>query len=186
MNETILLERLRNGDTAALQEVMQLWQDQVYNTALGIVQDEGEAEEIAQDVFVQAYQSAGEFRGESKLSTWLYRITISKAITAERKKKTKKRFAIFQGWLGKPENESPPDFHHPGVLLEQKENAAMLFKALKRLPESQRIAFTLQKLEGLSSAEIGSIMNLTPAAVDSLLQRSRAGLRKLLEEYYQQ
>ncbi len=187
MNENILLERLRKGDTSALHEIMQLWQDQVYNTALGIVQNTEEAEEITQDVFVQVYRGIRAFRGESKFSTWLYRITVSKAITAERKKKTRKRFALFQGWLGKTEEEaeSVADFYHPGVQLEQKENAAILFRALKKLPEQQRIAFTLQKLEGLSSAEIGSIMNITPAAVDSLLQRGRAGLRKLLETYYQ-
>ena len=70
-------------------------------------------------------------------------------------------------------------------MAEQKENAAVLFKALRQLPEQQQSAFVLQKIEGLSQEEIATVLKTTVSAVESLLQRAKANLRKLLEDYYQ-
>ncbi len=78
-----------------------------------------------------------------------------------------------------------PDFHHPGVKLDNKEKAAVLFKAINQLPENQRIAFNLHKVEGLSYLEISEVMNTSVAAVESLLHRARLNLRKWLEKHYE-
>ena len=104
---------------AAFKTIVETWQNMVYNTALGIVQNAEDAEDIAQEVFVQVYQSISSFKGESKFSTWLYRITVTKSLDHERKKKRKKRFAFVRSIFGE-QNEvlvNPPDFHHPGVVL---------------------------------------------------------------------
>ena len=77
-----------------------------------------------------------------------------------------------------------PDFHHPGVVAEQKENASILFKAIKQLPEQQQAAFVLQKIEGLSQSEVAAVLKTTVSAVESLLTRAKANLRKILEQYY--
>jgi RNA polymerase sigma-70 factor (ECF subfamily) len=77
-----------------------------------------------------------------------------------------------------------PDFHHPGVKLDNKERSAVLFKAIAKLPENQKAAFTLHKLEGLSYREISEVLNTTVSAVESLMSRANANLRKNLEEYY--
>ena len=95
LDERILIEQLKHGDETAFKTIVEKWQDMVYNTALGIVQNAEDAEDISQEVFVQVYQSVHAFKGESKFSTWLYRITISKALDHEKKKKTKKRFAFI-------------------------------------------------------------------------------------------
>lgn len=188
MNEWNLIERLKKGDEAAFKEIVESSQGLVYNTALGIVQNPEDAEDVAQEVFVQLYESIKTFKGESKLSTWLYRITVSKAMDHLRKKKRKKRFAYVQSLFGVNEElvHDPPDFAHPGVSLDNKEKAKELFKAIDQLPAKQKIAFTLNRIEGLSYQEISEIMKLTVASVESLLHRARKNLRKNLETYYLQ
>ena len=188
LNEWNLIERLKKGEEAAFKEIVESAQGLVYNTALGIVQSPEDAEDVTQEVFVQLYESIKTFKGESKLSTWLYRITVSKAMDHLRKKKRKKRFAYVQSLFGANDQlvHDPPDFVHPGVSLDNKEKAKELFKAIDQLPAKQKIAFTLNRIEGLSYQEISEIMSLTVASVESLLHRARKNLRKNLETYYLQ
>jgi RNA polymerase sigma-70 factor (ECF subfamily) len=187
LDESILIERLKNKDNTAFKEIVDAWQAMVYNTVLGIIQNTEEAEDIAQDVFVQVYQSINDFKGQSKFSTWLYRIAVSKALDHLRRKKRKKRFAFVQslsGTNGEAINDAP-DFSHPGVTIENKETAGVLFKAIATLPQNQGVAFVLNKVEGLSYQQTGEIMKLSPSAVDSLLQRAKTNLRKYLKNYYE-
>lgn len=186
MNRPELIEQLQQGDETAFRKLVDEWQDMVYNTAAGIVQNAEDADDITQEVFIQVYQSVSSFKGESKFSTWLYRITVTKSLDHLKRKKTKKRFAIVQRLFGSNNEEylHPEDFNHPGVLLERKEKAATLFKALEQLPDNQRIVFTLHKLEGLKHQDIGDVMDLSVTAVESLIARAKANLRKILKEYY--
>ena len=186
MNQPKLVEQLQQGDGSAFSKLVEEWQDMVYNTAIGIVQNPEDADDITQEVFVQVFQSIHSFKGEAKFSTWLYRITLSKVLDHEKKKKRKKRFAFVQGLFGGREEEElhPVEFDHPGVLMENKERAAALFKALKQLPGNQRIAFTLHKLEGQSYQEIAEIMKTTLYAVESLIGRAKANLKKILNKHY--
>src|SRR6185295_1652431 len=168
--------------------IVETWQDIVFNTALGIVQNAEDAEDIAQEVFVQVYQSVNSFKGDSKFSTWVYRITVTKSLDHERRKKRKKRFAFVKSLFGE-ENQvtvHPPDFNHPGVVMDKKEDAATLFAAVNQLPENQRIAFTLHKVEGLSYQEVSEVMKTTVSSVESLMHRAKTNLRKTLENYYRE
>ena len=184
MNQAALLQRLREGDRSVFPEIVESTGSLVYNTALGIVQQEQDAEDITQEVFVTLYEKFSSFREEAKLSTWLYRITINKALDFEKKKKRKKNGGLLKKmFLG--EEDDLPDFDHPGVQLDKKENAKLLFHAIKKLPEQQRIAFTLQKLEGLGNQEIAVIMESTVNAVESLQNRARINLQALLKTYYE-
>lgn len=186
MSETELIELLKQKDRAAFKTIVETWQDMVYNTALGILQNSEDAEDVTQETFIQVFESVASFKGESKFSTWVYRITVSKAMDHIRKKKRKKRFAFIQSLYGKNEEViiDPPDFFHPGVSMENKENAAVLFKAVQQLPPNQKTAFVLNKLEGLPYVEIGEVMKITESAVDALLQRAKGNLKKILNEYY--
>ena len=94
MNQPELIVQLQQGDESAFKKLVDEWQDMVYNTALGIVQNADDADDITQEVFIQVYHSISSFKGESKFSTWLYRITLCKALDHEKKKKTKKTFWI--------------------------------------------------------------------------------------------
>lgn len=184
MNEIELIQQLRNGDEQAFKLLVETYQDMVFNTAIGIVQNAEDAEDVAQEVFIKVFHSIHSFKGESKLSTWMYRITLSSALDHVRSRKSKKRFAFLQRLFGngnEPLHEVP-DFYHPGVALDQKENAAKLFKAIDKLPESQKIAFTLHKLENLSYQEISEVMKTSVSAVESLMHRAKQNLRKMLEK----
>lgn len=183
VSEDILVERLKQGDQTAFKYIVDTYQNMVYNTCLSIVKSEEDAEDLAQEVFVQVYQSVHSFKGESKFSTWLYRIATTKSLDHERKKKRKKRFGFVKSIFGEDAQVeiNPPDFNHPGVVLDKKERAAILFKAVDKLPDNQRVAFVLSKVEGRSYQEISEIMGTTISAIESLLHRAKNNLRKILE-----
>lgn len=188
MNELELIQQLRAGDEQAFKSLVANYQDMVYNTALGVVQNSEDAEDVAQEVFIQVYRSIDQFKGDARLSTWIYRITTTKALDHIRSRRRKKRFAFITSLFG-PNDElvhEPVDFQHPGVALDRKEQAALLFRMIEQLPENQKVAFTLHKTEDLSYQEIAEVMNLSVSAVESLLFRARQNLRKLLEKHYQQ
>ena len=188
MTEWELIELLKQKDESAFKTIVTTWKDMVYNTALGIVQNAEDAEDIAQDVFVRVYESVHTFKGDAKLSTWIYRITVTQSLDHLRRKKRKKRFAFIESLFGKNDEliNDPPDFTHPGIVAEKKENAKKLFKAIAELPEKQNIAFVLNKVEGLSYQQISDIMEMTESAVDSLLHRAKMNLRKKLQKEYDQ
>lgn len=188
LDEKTLVDKLKQGDEAAFKTIVETWQNMVYNTAIGIVQNAEDAEDIAQDTFVQVYQSIHNFKGDSKFSTWLYRITVTKCLDHERRKKRKKRFAFVKSLFGDDSEVMfhPPDFNHPGVALDNKETAAELMKAVNQLPENQKVAFVLNKMEGLSYQEVSEVMNATVSSVESLMHRAKSNLKKFLEEYYKQ
>ncbi len=186
MQESELIASLKEGNEQAFEELVTLYKDKIYNTALGFVQNQEDAEEVTQDVFVKAYQNIKEFKGESKLGTWLYRIAVTQAFDLLRKKKRQKRSGSFASLFNKKEEQIElAHFYHPGVAAEQKEMAAILFKAISQLPEQQQAVFLLQKLEGLSQQDVAEVMKTTTSAVESLLHRAKANLRKNLEAYYQ-
>ena len=187
MNQQELIVQLQQGDEQAFKKQVDEWQRMVYNTTLGIVQNADDADDITQDVFIQVYQSVSSFKGESKFSTWLYRIVITKSLDHIKKKKRKKRFGFMQSLFGNNSDEEihPEEFNHPGVLMENKERAAELFKALEQLPDKQRIAFTLHRLEAQKHQDIALIMELSVTAVESLIARAKGNLRQLLKDYYE-
>jgi len=183
-----LILALQQKSETAFRELVDLYQNRVYNTCLGLLQNDEEAEEAAQDVFIEIYKSIDKFRGDAKLSTWMYRIATTKSLERIRKRKTQKRFAFLQSLTGGDqdyESTSNATFDHPGVILENKEHAQALFKAIKELPESQRVAFTLHKVEGLPYQEISEVLETSVSSVESLMFRARKNLQKKLKAYYE-
>jgi RNA polymerase sigma-70 factor (ECF subfamily) len=177
------IEELKNGNEKAFDAIIEQYQVNVYNTCLGFVQNEKDAEELTQDVFIKLYQKIGSFKGESAFSTWLYRISVNTCLVFEREKKAKKRFAIFGNLFhGSSKEPEPAEFNHPGVVLEKKENAKILMDAIRKLPESQKTAVLLKNMEGLSQQEIAAVMNSSIGAVESLLQRAKQNLKKEIEK----
>ena len=153
----------------------------VYNVALNYLQNIEDAEEITQDVFVQLHQSISKFQNNSTLKTWIYRITINKCLDFIKHKNSKKRFFIF-GTKSNSEFElhKVSNFEHPGILMENKEDAEVLFGVINQLSESQRTAFVLSKLDGLSNPEIAAIMEVSISSVESLVFRAKATLKEKL------
>jgi RNA polymerase sigma factor (sigma-70 family) len=187
LREEDLIQSLIKGDENAFRSIMELYADMVYNTSLSIIQNANDAEDLTQEVFVEVFQSIRKFERKSSLKTWIYRITVTKTLDEVKKQKSHKRGSLFTRVFKSKEDRSMPDiphFHHPGVELEQKEAASTLFMAIENLPENQRIAFTLHKVEQLSYKEISEIMKLSLGSVESLIFRARQNLQKSLEKYY--
>ena len=142
-----------------------------------------DAEDVTQEVFVSVYQNIGKFRGDAKLSTWIYRIAVTKSLEALRRNKRKRAGHTElseEGLKGLP----GAAFHHPGVLAENREKGAVLLSALHRIPENQKTAFVLHKTEGLSYAEIAEVLEVSLSSVESLIYRARQNLQKLLGDFY--
>ncbi len=159
----------------------------VYNLALNYLQSTEDAEEITQEVFLTVYQSYGKFYQRSSLKTWIYRITINKSIDFLKAKKRQKRFAKLRSIFntdGKLSYE-PVDFTHPGAILENKENTQSVFKAIEQLPETQKTVFLLSQTEDLGNKEIAELIGKNVGAVESLLQRAKENLKKILTHYYE-
>ncbi len=188
MTELELITGMLKGDQAAFKTVVNTYKKMVYNTVLGFVQDMADAEDVTQEVFIKVYENIGSFKQQSKLSTWIYRISITQCIDFTRHKNRKKRAGFVLSLFGANQEliHEPADFVHPGVLTENKERSAILFKAINKLPENQRTAFLLQKVEDCSQQKIAEIMQIKEGAVESLLMRAKGNLKKLLVNYYKE
>jgi len=186
--ERDFIEELKQGKRNAYEKLLDQFQDLVYGKCLSFVPNKEDAEDIAQEVFVEIFNSIKKFKGNSKLSTWIYKITINKNLEFIRKKNAKKRFAFLQSLLG---NEIAIDktsyfteFKHPGILLENEELSKRLFLAINMLPEDQKVVFTLNKIDGLSYKEVSEITNKSISSIESLLFRAKRNLQKSLENFY--
>ena len=163
-------------------------QDMVLNTCYRFVLNREDAEDIAQEVFLEAYRSLDSFRQESKLSTWLYRIAVTKSLDHLRKKKRKKRFSSLKRVMGfnDPAEELalPSSIETPAEVLSGSERTEILQSALDSLPDNQKTAFLLSKYDGYSNQEIADVMQTTVSAVESLVHRAKKNLQKKLEKHY--
>lgn len=164
-------------------EIVDSYQVMVRGICMSFLKSSKEAEDISQEVFIEIYRSLKNFKGDCALSTWIYRIATSKSIDQIRKKNRKKRFAIFNRNI-EPDDTGNKDSSNLGIDVEKKERINALYKTLAMIPENQRIALTLNKIEGFSYKEISEIMKTTTKAVESLISRGKANLKKKLEKHY--
>jgi len=188
LTEQELISGLLEGNESAFKTVVHTYKNMVYNTVLGFVQHAADAEDVTQDVFIKVYENIGQFKQQAKLSTWIYRISITQAMDLVRYRNRKKRGGLLLSLFGTQQEllYDPPDFVHPGVLAENKEQSAILFGAINKLPDNQKTAFLLQKVQDQSQQQIAEIMQISEGAVESLLSRAKANLKKLLANYYAQ
>ena len=182
--EKDLVEKIRYDKSGSFEGLVKLHQDQVLNTCFRFVNNRDDAEDLAQDVFMEVYNSIDSFRGEAKLSSWIYRIAVNKSLDFERKK----RFAFvlsLSGFGDKEKELQLPAPANPHTDLEQKERIHILNQAIDLLPENQKVAITLSKYEGFSNKEIAEIMGTSFSAVDSLIHRAKNKLQKKLHHFYE-
>jgi RNA polymerase sigma-70 factor (ECF subfamily) len=181
-----LVTKLKNADEQVFRQLVLQYQDKIFNTCISLVKNAEDADDLTQEVFIEIFRSIHKFREDSLLSTWIYRIAVNKSLEHLRRMKRKRRAGILT-WFNKENREvsnDPADFNHPGVMAENEEQSRILFRAVEKLPESQKIAFTLHKLEGLSYEQIAAVMQKTLSSVESLMHRAKSNLKKELYEYY--
>ena len=188
MSDKEFIEKLKQGKQAAFSQLLDEYEQKVFGTCISFVPNKEDAEDIAQEVFLEVFKSISKFKGNSKISTWIYKIATNKCLEFIRKKNTKKRFAFMQTIMG---TEIPLDktsyfteFNHPGILLENKEKSATIFKAINTLPETQRVIFTLAKIDGKSYQEIVEITGKSLSSVESIMFRAKKALKDKLANFY--
>jgi RNA polymerase sigma factor (sigma-70 family) len=180
------IQGLKARSEDAFRQLIEAFGKDLYNLCLGIVPNKEDAEDLAQEAFIEAYNSIDSFKGDAHIKTWLYRIAINKCYDHHKFTKRKKRFAILQPLFNKEEEpiEIPSNFQHPGITLENKENAQVLYAAMQSLPETQQTAFILYEMQGMDYKQIAETMSVSVPSVESLLFRARAKLREKLKDYY--
>jgi RNA polymerase sigma-70 factor (ECF subfamily) len=188
LSEQNFIKELQIGNQIAFGQLIDTYQQKVFSTCISFIPNKEDAEDVSQEVFITIFKSIHQFKENSKLSTWIYKITTNKCLEFIRKKQAKKRFAFMQTILG---NEIPIDktnyfteFNHPGILLENQEKATILFKAIHTLPEIQRVVFTLAKVDGKSYQEIVEITGKSLSSIESVMFRAKKGLQEKLENFY--
>jgi RNA polymerase sigma-70 factor, ECF subfamily len=187
MNEEAIIKGLAEKDEKSFRELVKTFQKNVFHTCLGFVHNQEDAEDIAQDVFIEVHRSIGRFRGDSKLSTWVYRIAVNKSLNHIRKnRQARLTLSIEQLIRGPRSGENEFSIEEPGKMdhkLEKKELVTVLNKAINSLPENQRIAFTLSKYEDMAYLDIAEVMDISLSAVESLIHRAKLNLQKRLLNY---
>lgn len=188
MTEEKLIAALKSGNQKVFSQIIDDYQQKVFGTCISFIPNKEDAEDVAQEVFLEVFKSIGKFKGDSKLSTWIFKIATNKCLEFIRKKNAKKRFAYMQTILG---NEVPLDktsyfteFNHPGVLLENKEKSVTIYKAINKLPEAQRVVFTLAKIDDKSYQDIVEITGKSLSSVESLMFRAKKSLQEKLTKFY--
>lgn len=174
MTDETLLRALKSGDKLAFNELVILYKHRVINTCYKFLLNQEDAEDVSQDVFIEVFQSIHSFRGDAKIATWIYRIAVTKSLDELKKRNRKKRISsigkLFHlddvaQWIGGGKM--------PDADLETSENLAKINTILNQLPDNQRIAFTLSKIEGFENKEIAEIMKTTTIAIESLVYRAK-------------
>lgn len=179
-----LIELLKNNDESAFRELVNSYQNMVFRTCLGIVHDSDDADDVSQEVFIEAFNSIHKFRSDSKISTWLYRIAINKSLNYLRSQKRNK-FMQSIGLSNATEiADEEHNFDHPHERLQEKQKKAIMDAAIDALPANQKSAFVLNKIEDLSYKEIADVMEISISSVESLLFRAKKNLQKKLISCY--
>jgi RNA polymerase sigma-70 factor (ECF subfamily) len=187
--ETLLVERLRGGDPAALETLMREYGSRVYRLACGITRNQEDAEEVVQDVFLTIARKSATFEGRSALGSWIYRVTTNAALNKRRGKRREVETSL--------EEHLPafkPDGHREGersfLLADWSQNPERellsgearraLERGLDALPERYRAVVMLRDVEELSNEEIAELLGESVASVKSRLHRARMALREQL------
>ena len=172
------MDRLRRGDPRAFEELVIAYQHRVFGVALRMLGSRAEAEEAAQEVFLRAHRAIADFRGDAKLSTWLYaiasRLCMNRLASGERRllREGEETLARIPSGHASPADE-----------LERSERDAALHRAIAELSDERRMVVVLRDLEGLSYEEIAAALDLELGTVRSRLHRARTDLKEKLERF---
>ncbi len=182
MKETEIISELKKGNKIAFKQLVENYQKMVINICMGLVHNHEDAEDIAQDVFIEVFRAVEQFREDSKISTWLYRIAVNRSLNFIRDNKKRKWFWSFEESIKNDSGEKFPinSAETPEEKMESDQRGKILHRAIDSLPKNQRIAFVLSKYDDLNYNEISEIMNLSKSSVESLIHRAKINLQKKL------
>lgn len=188
-DERELISRLRRQDSEAFASLFDIYSDKIFRLAMGLLENEDEAEGVVQESFLRLFEKLDQFKGEARLSTWLYRVAYNASIDKLRKRRPTQTLreesdddeqlailpTILTDWSQAPE-----------ILFASAEAQAQLERNIAELPERLRSTFILREIEGLSTAETAQILAIEEGAVKVRLHRARLLLRERLSSYFEE
>ncbi len=187
LTENELIQKVKDGNTDAFEELTLKHQTTVYNISLRMLKNEHDAFDVSQDALLKAFINIKKFNGRCAFSTWLYRITVNTCLDYIKKAKKDKHYISLE--QGSSSNEDVPLIqiedkrqNTENTILE-KERTNILYKAIDKLPKKHREMIILRDIEGFSYEEISQITNLNPGTVKSKIARARLKLKELLCEH---
>jgi RNA polymerase sigma-70 factor, ECF subfamily len=185
-----LMLQVRDDNAAAFEELVLRYQNRLISVLEHMAPNRGQAEDLAQEVFLRVFRARKQYQPGARFSTWLFTIANNVASNAIRSVARRKEVHLDDGHYDDPrplENMAvAKSGFMPARQIDKQERAEVVRAAIDGLNERQRMALLLSKFEGLSYAEIAEIMELTPKAVKSLLSRARGNLRVVLEPYIEE
>jgi len=171
-----LIRRFRSGDVSAFEELVRAYQDRIYNLCRYMLRSPLDAQDAAQDVFLKAYKGLEDFKPNSSLYTWIYRIAVNTCLDYKRKSR---REALKHKSLAETSPAAEPistQIHN------SKEASEAIQQALAELRENSRAVLVLREIEGLSYEEIAEVLSASVSAVKSRLSRARQEFRRVLRK----
>jgi RNA polymerase sigma-70 factor (ECF subfamily) len=187
-DEGRLVSCLKERQEEAFRVLIRRYQGKLFSIAYGITLDREESLDIVQEVFLKVYEKIHTFREESRLSTWLHRITVNQCLNWKRR--WKRRFRWHHQPLERDDAGDLPelgtDADYPETLYQKKEFARIFWQRLKELPEEARTVFVLKEVEGLSYDEIARVLKIKRGTVSSRLFYARKRLRESLKPYLEE
>ncbi len=185
-----LVVEFRRGNEAAFEELTSRYTVKAFGLALRLTRSREDAEEVLQDVFVTVYKKISGFEDKSSFSSWLYRITVNSALMKLRKRRQTQRITPVEDLCAAERDYVLNARDEKAIPLDEASAQRALMRALteaiEKLPEEYRPVFVLRDVDGLSTRQVGKMLNLSAPAVKSRLHRSRMILRKRLNSIYKE
>ena len=188
-SDLTLVERLRHGDTTALETLMARYTDRVYRLVYGITGNAADAEEVVQDVFLTVFRKIHTFEGRAALGSWIYRVTTNAALIKRRGRRSDREIPLEPSlpvFLPDGHRAGDPAFlkadwsQTPEADLLSKETREILHQAIADLPDQYRAVVVLRDVQGLSNEEVADVVGESLPCVKSRLHRARMALREEL------
>jgi len=187
MTDSEIIKLVLRGEKEKFRMLVEQYQQMVFRTCMGFLHNKDDADDLTQDIFIQAYQSLSRFKGEAAFSTWLYRIAVNASLNKVRKSSKNLILQRIDAFFGTEKSGEAPflpsDAEDPENILIRQEHVEWVRRTLDSLPDNQRTAIVLSKYDDLSQKEIAEIMKTSQGAVEALLQRAKKNLREKLSAH---
>lgn len=184
-NEAELVKRAQNGDVAAFEVLIEDYQKRIFSIAYRMIQHQEDAADLTQEVIVKIFKNLDKFKGDSKFSTWVYRIATNTCLDEIKKARRRTVYSLdkeIETEDGSIAAELPDTAPTPEEAAEKNDIKKALYDAIQRLGKEHQTVIVLRDLQGLSYEEIAQILHCSVGTVKSRISRAREKLKKLLSE----